>query len=141
MAGTMQFDLVSPERRLVSGQATEVRIPGADGDMTAMPDHAPVIATLRPGVLSVDLDGKTEEYAVFGGFAEIGPEGTTVLAEEAFPVSEVSQDVLDPRIQRAREAHEQASEDTKDAAAKFLADLVAVGDQIGIPSSSRAAAP
>ena len=137
----MQFDLVSPERRLISGQATAVRIPGADGDMTAMPDHAPVIASLRPGVLSVDLDGRTEEFAVFGGFAQIGPDATTVLAEEAFPVSEVSSDVLDPRIRRAREAHEQAPQDTKDAAAKFLADLVAVGDHIGIPTQSRAAAP
>jgi len=53
MANTMQFDLVSPERRLASGEATEVQIPGAEGDMTAMPDHAATITTLRPGLLRV----------------------------------------------------------------------------------------
>jgi len=53
MAETMQFDLVSPERNLASMQVASVQIPGADGQMTAMPNHAPVITTLRPGVLAV----------------------------------------------------------------------------------------
>ena len=58
MAGTLQFDLVSPERRLASVQATEVQIPGADGDLTAMEGHAPTITTLRPGILkAVSADG------------------------------------------------------------------------------------
>ena len=69
MADTMQFDLVSPERKVASGQAKAVRIPGADGDMTAMPDHAPVVTTLRPGILTVEMDGGDQEYAVTGGFA------------------------------------------------------------------------
>ena len=141
MADTMQFDLVAPERKLVSGKATSVRVPGAEGDMTAMPDHAPVIATLRPGVLVAEMENGTEEFAVFGGFAEIGPEGTSVLAEEAFPVSEVNAEVLNPRIERAREAQENAPEDAKGTAAKFLADLVAMGDQIGISTQSRAPSP
>ena len=81
MADTMQFDLVSPERRLASLQVASVQIPGADGDMTAMPDHAPVITTLRPGVLSVDGPSGTTEYLVTGGFAEISSEGASVLAE------------------------------------------------------------
>ena len=81
MAETMQFDLVSPERRLASLQVREVLVPGADGDMTAMPDHAPVITTLRPGVLRVCGPDGTAEYVVSGGFAEITGSGISVLAE------------------------------------------------------------
>jgi F-type H+-transporting ATPase subunit epsilon len=90
MASTLQFDLVSPERRLASLQATEVQIPGAEGDMTAMADHAPTITTLRPGILkAVGAEGTTE-FVVTGGFAEITPKATSVLAELALPVSEVT---------------------------------------------------
>ena len=62
MADTMQFDLVTPERKLASGPVREVRIPGADGDMTAMPDHAPTITTLRPGVLTVARARKIQRF-------------------------------------------------------------------------------
>jgi len=71
MAETMQFDLVSPERNLASMQVASVQIPGADGQMTAMPNHAPVITTLRPGVLAVSGPEGDVSFAVTGGFAEI----------------------------------------------------------------------
>ncbi len=132
MADTMQFDLVAPERRLASGKATAVRIPGTDGDMTAMPDHAPTITTLRPGILSVDLESGTEDFVVTGGFAEITSEGTTVLAEEALPKGEVSSEFMSARIAKAEEARDAAEGDAADAAAKLLADLVAVGQEIGV---------
>ena len=74
-----------PERRLASMEARAVRIPGTEGDMTAMPDHAPTITTLRPGILTVETASGSEEYLVTGGFAEIGAEGTTVLAEIELP--------------------------------------------------------
>ena len=83
MAETMQFDLVSPERRLASMQVAQVQIPGADGDLTAMPDHAPLITTLRPGVLRVSGPQGDAAYVVTGGFAEISPEGTSVLADRS----------------------------------------------------------
>jgi len=133
MAGTMQFDLVSPERRLASLQAHAVQLPGAEGDMTAMPDHAPIITTLRPGILSVETDGgSTEEYFVTGGFAQIASDGTTVLAEAAMPKSEVTSDYLNDLVAKAREAQSEAKPEGADAAAKLVADMVAVGDQIGI---------
>ena len=141
MADTMQFDLVSPERRLASGQATAVRIPGADGDMTAMPDHAPVVTTLRPGIVSVDMDGGTQEYAVTGGFAQITAEGTTVLADEAMPRADVTAEFLSARVKKAEEARAEAEGSAVDDAVKLLADLVALGDEIGIPLTSRAPAP
>jgi len=91
----VQFDLVSPERRLASVEASEVQIPGADGDMTAMGGHASTITTLRPGVLRVVHSGGADEYIVSGGFAEITPTGVSVLAEQALPRGEVTQEVFD----------------------------------------------
>ena len=85
MANTLQFDLVSPERKLASVQATEVQIPGTDGDMTAMEGHAATITTLRPGILKVIGPQGTQAFAVTGGFAEIGASAVTVLAERAIP--------------------------------------------------------
>ena len=132
MANTMQFDLVSPERALASLQASAVQIPGADGDMTAMPDHAPTITTLRPGILSVEAEGGTQSYAVTGGFAEINAEGTSVLAEQAIPTGDVTAELIDGLIATAAAAAENASAETKDAAAKNLADMEALKAALSI---------
>jgi F-type H+-transporting ATPase subunit epsilon len=126
----MQFDLVSPERRLVSGQATAVQIPGADGDMTAMPDHAATVTTLRPGVLSVEMDGGLQEFVVTGGFAQISSEGTSVLAEEALPKGEVTSEFLDERVAKAEAARDAAEGEAVDTAAKRVADLLALKDTL-----------
>lgn len=132
MADTMQFDLVSPERKLASVLAREVRIPGADGDLTAMPGHAPLITTLRPGLLTVVGPEGTVDYAVTGGFAEVSPEGVTVLAERALPKSELSALIHAEMVEQARAAKEQAPMGAADAAAKLLADMEALGGHIGI---------
>ncbi|CUI63228.1 F0F1 ATP synthase subunit epsilon [Cognatishimia activa] len=126
MATTMQFDLVSPERALASLQASAVQIPGADGDMTAMPDHAPTITTLRPGVLTVEGPDGTSSYAVTGGFAEINAEGTSVLAEKAIPTADITAADMDELIATAKDAAENAAAENKDAAAKALADMEAL---------------
>ena len=126
MADTMQFDLVSPERMLVSGQATSVMIPGAEGDMVAMPAHAPIITTLRPGILSVEMDGGTQDFVVTGGFAEVNAEATSVLAEEAMPKAEVTAEMMAERVDAAREAANAATGSALDAAAKRVADLEAL---------------
>ena len=131
MADTLQFDLVSPERRLASVAAREVQIPGADGDMTAMADHAPMITTLRPGVLRVVHGGGSDDYVVSGGFAEVTAGGVSVLAEQALPRAEVTQAVYDEMLAAARAAHSSAASDATDAAAKTVADMVAVGEQLG----------
>lgn len=138
MADTMQFDLVSPERRLASMAVTEVEIPGVEGDMTAMAGHSPTITTLRPGVLKARGPEGDGEYVVTGGFAEIGAEGVTVLAERAVPRGEMTQEHFDEMVAEAREAHAKASEvfvnepGPVDDAAKLLADMVAVGTHIGL---------
>lgn len=132
MADMLQFDLVSPERRLASVQAREVQIPGADGDMTAMADHAPTITTLRPGILRVVHGQGTDEYVVSGGFAEITGDGVSVLAEQALPKSEVSQDAFNSLLSGAREAADIAKSDD---AEKMVADLKAVGAELGLTAS------
>lgn len=132
MADTMQFDLVSPERSLASLQAASVQIPGADGDMTAMPDHAPTITTLRPGILTVNGPDGESSYAVTGGFAEISAEGTSVLAEKAIPTADVSAADMDALVATASDAAANATAETKDAAAKTLADMEALRAALGV---------
>lgn len=126
MAGTMKFDLVSPERRLAATEAAEVMIPGADGDLTVMEGHAPVILSLRPGILRVTGPEGTAEYALTGGFAEIGAAAATVLAEQAVPRAEVTAAFVERLIAEARAAAEGASGPARDAADKLLADLEAL---------------
>lgn len=127
MADTLQFDLVSPERRLSSVQAREVQIPGADGDLTAMAGHVPTITTLRPGVLRVVHTGGTDEFVVLGGFAEITATGVSVLAEQALRRAEVTPDVHARLVEEARAAVAQAQgTDRVDDAGKFLSDVTAL---------------
>ena len=127
MAETLQFDLVSPERRLSSVQAREVQIPGADGDLTAMAGHVPTITTLRPGVLRVVHTGGTDEFVVLGGFAEITATGVSVLAEQALRRAEVTPDVHARLVEEARAAVAQAQgTDRVDDAGKFLSDVTAL---------------
>lgn len=127
MADTLQFDLVSPERRLSSVQALEVQIPGADGDLTAMAGHVPTITTLRPGVLRVVHTGGTDEFVVLGGFAEITATGVSVLAEQALRRAEVTPDVHARLVEEARAAVAQAQgTDRVDDAGKFLSDVTAL---------------
>ncbi|MEM7724507.1 MAG: F0F1 ATP synthase subunit epsilon [Pseudomonadota bacterium] len=133
MADKMQFDLVSPERRLASMEVSALQIPGADGDMTAMPDHAPMITTLRPGILRVEGgEGGDQAYFVTGGFADVAGPSATILAEQAMPVGEVTSDLMDQLIADATAKRDAASDATTDAAAKLLADLVAAKDEINV---------
>ena len=129
MAGTMQFDLVSPERRLASLAASEVQIPGVAGDLTAMEGHSATITTLRPGILKAIGPQGTQAFAVTGGFAEISATGVTVLAERAIPVQDLSASVLDGLVQEAREQAALASADQKDAAEKVVNDILALRGQ------------
>ncbi|MFT6912452.1 MAG: F-type H+-transporting ATPase subunit epsilon [Paracoccaceae bacterium] len=132
MAALMQFNLVSPERRVASLQATEVQIPATDGDMTAMADHSPLITTLRPGVLTViSPDGETK-YAVTGGFAEITAEGTSVLAEQAMLLSDLTADMFKVMSDEAEQAKTSASPEQTDVAAKYAADIAVLGQQVGL---------
>ncbi|MBZ4023850.1 ATP synthase F1 subunit epsilon [Rhodobacter sp. TJ_12] len=132
MADTMQFDLVSPERKLASVQASEVRLPGVEGDLTAMPGHAPVILSLRPGILTVVSTEGTSEFAVTGGFAEVSGETVTVLAERGVTKAELTAAIHAEMVAEAKKVLEAAHPSVADAAAKMLADMEALGSHMTI---------
>ena len=141
MADTVQFDLVSPERLLTSVAAKDVRIPGAEGDMTAMPDHSPLITTLRPGILKVVSTEGEADYVVTGGFAEINADGISVLAEKAIAREDITQEQFKALVDEATDKLAKAQEvyvnepGPVDDAAKLLSDMVAMGEHIGLSAN------
>jgi F-type H+-transporting ATPase subunit epsilon len=136
MADTIRFDLVSPERRVASTDATQVALPGTDGDLAVGPGHEATITTLRPGLLRVETQGGTEEYAVTGGFAEISAESVTVLAERSMAASDMTQESFDAYLEEAEEGARSAADSEEPGvaadAAKLVNDMVAMGGQIGL---------
>jgi F-type H+-transporting ATPase subunit epsilon len=122
MASSMQFDLVSPEAALASMTVSSVEIPGSEGNFTAMPDHAPIITTLRPGVIKASSTEGSFEYVVSGGFVEVNSDSASILAEQAFEKSKVSRDIIESLIADAEKFLENAGTEAKDSADKRLAD-------------------
>lgn len=120
-----KFELVSPERLLVSEEVVSVVIPGSEGEMTVMANHAPVMTTIKPGVVTVKAtSGSEERYVVFGGFADILPSGCTLLAESATPVKDIDRADLARRIQHAKEDLADAkSDEHRTKAELFLGQL------------------
>jgi len=125
MTDKIAFDLVSPERLLLSEDAEMVTIPGTEGDMGVMAGHMPLVSTLRPGVISVSGGSKADErYYVMGGFAEIGASKITVLAEEAVPVSELDAAELDQRLIEAEKALGATASEVERAEAQAAVDRI-----------------
>lgn len=132
MAETLQFDLVSPERKLSSVEATEVQLPGMEGDLTVMVNHAPVLTTLRPGVLRVHHAGGVDEYLVTGGFAETTGEGLSVLAEKSVPLAEANREMLDGLATEANAALETATDENRTALAMRVNDVKELAGQLSL---------
>ncbi len=122
MAAKIAFDLISPERLLLSCEADMVTIPGSEGYMGVMAGHSPLVSTLRAGMIDVSRDGKNDRYFIRGGFAEISPAKITVLAEEAIPMTELDLAVLDQRIKDAQEDEVAAKTDTDRQRAGAMVD-------------------
>ena len=123
-AAKIAFDLVSPERLLLSVMADMVTVPGAEGYMGVMAGHSPLVSTLRAGMIDVLVNGKDDRYFIRGGFAEISPTKITVLAEEAIPMTELDLAVLDQRIADAQEDEIAAKTDRdRQAAGQMVDDL------------------
>jgi F-type H+-transporting ATPase subunit epsilon len=121
MAEAFKFELVSPERLLVSEQVETVVIPGAEGEMTVMANHAPVMTTIQPGVVTVKaVSGREERYVVFGGFADILSTGCTLLAESAVAVKDIDRADIARRIQEAREDVSDAKDDANRTRAELF---------------------
>lgn len=112
------FELVSPEKLLFSGDVESVVAPGAEGQFTVLKDHAPVMTTLKAGVVTVaGGDGKLEKLFVRGGFADVNASGFTILAELALPLSEIDASKLDGDIKNAKEDLSDAKTDAARLAA------------------------
>ena len=123
MADTMKFELVSPERLLMSTQVQQVTVPGSEGEFGVMPNHAPVLSTMRPGILDVTgEDGSKDRIFVRGGFAEVNPGGLTILAEEAIHMDDLDSAALAQQIQNAEEDVADATDDAKKQKAQETLD-------------------
>lgn len=125
MPDAFKFELVSPERLLVSGEVEQVLVPGAEGDMTILAHHAPVLTTLRPGVLEIGrANGEQQRFFLRGGFAEVNPTGLIVLAQTAIDLVELDAGQLAQEIKNAEEDLADATEDAvRDRAQKRLDHL------------------
>jgi F-type H+-transporting ATPase subunit epsilon len=124
MADPFNFELVSPERLLVSGDVEQVLVPGAEGDMTVFAKHAPVLTTLRPGLLDIGFPGgKEQRFFIRGGFAEVNPAGLTVLAETAIDLDELKAEQLAQAIKDAEEDVADLTGDEHDRAQTKLEHL------------------
>ena len=133
MTDTLHLEIVSPERLLKDAEVAMVVVPGTDGDFTALPAHAPLMSTLRPGVFEIFSDeaGFAERLFVKGGLVQISPAGLTILAEETLALDSVDADDLFQKIADAREDVQDAKDDIELATAeKALAWMTVLADEI-----------
>ncbi|MGZ8321878.1 MAG: F0F1 ATP synthase subunit epsilon [Rhodoplanes sp.] len=130
---TFHFELVSPERLMFSGEVTQVDVPGEEGDFGVLAGHAPMVATIRPGVLTIHSDQTAPVMIVVrGGFAEVSASGVTVLAQEVVPVDEIEPDTIQQAIKDAEEDVADAKTDAdRNRAAARLDHLKTLKDALG----------
>ncbi len=117
--GKVEFELVSPEKLLLSERVDMVGVPGEEGNFGVLAQHAPLISAVRPGVIDVHNGGKvTEQIFVAGGFAEVTPARCTVLAEQAVPIAEIDRSAAEQQLKDAGEDLADAKDDAERLAAE-----------------------
>ena len=127
MPDAFHFDLVSPERMVFSGEVEQVDVPGVEGDFGVLAHHAPLIAMIKPGILTVRGTGETQRIVVVGGFAEVNGQGLTVLADMATPVEDFDRGSLASQIKDTEEDVADATDDAeRDATREKLEQLKAL---------------
>ncbi|HWJ71618.1 F0F1 ATP synthase subunit epsilon [Mesorhizobium sp. BR1-1-16] len=133
MADPFPFELVSPERLLLSEPALSVVVPGSEGEFEVLKNHAPFMSTIKPGVVTVTLaSGPAQRFFVRGGFADVNASGLTILAEQAIPVESLNAEDIAKQIRDAEEDVADARDDiSKTAAATRLAQLKDVQAVLG----------
>ena len=124
MADKLHFELVSPAKLLKSEDVDMVVVPGTEGDFGVLPLHAPVVSTLRTGIIEVHNDNATEKLIVVGGFAEVNAEGLTILAEIAKPLSEVDRAAYEAELKDLEEDVQDAKDDEIKARAEKARDQI-----------------
>jgi F-type H+-transporting ATPase subunit epsilon len=132
MAEAYKFELVSPERLLVSESVESIVIPATEGEMTVMANHSPVMTTIKPGIVTVKtVSGKEDRYVVYGGFADILPDTCTLLAESATHIDALNKADITARVERARADIGSAPDDqSRTRAEEFLHQLAALEDAV-----------
>lgn len=125
MADKLHFELVSPAKLLKSADVDMVVVPGTEGDFGVLPAHAPVVSTLRTGVIEVHDGDESEKLLVVGGFAEVNSAGLTILAELATPISEVDKAGYEAELKNLTEDVQDAKDDEAKARAEKARDRVA----------------
>ena len=123
MAEHITFHLVSPERKLASIDAKSVAIPGNEGDITLLPNHADFLTSLRPGILTVEDSSGAQEFLVTGGFVEVSDSVVTVLAEKAARKVDLDETFVQQAIVEAEKEVSNASERQKARAELRVNDL------------------
>ena len=123
----LHFEFVSPESVLFSGAVDQVDLPGSEGDLGVLPGHAPLVTTLRPGIVTIIREGVREPVVVIGGFAEVGPGGLTVLADRAVARADFDLESLASDIKDAEEdVADCKDDDQRDKLARHLDQLRAL---------------
>jgi F-type H+-transporting ATPase subunit epsilon len=122
MADKLQFDLVSPEKRVFAGAVDMVVVPGELGDFGVLAGHAPFMSTIRSGAIAIHDGGAVTRTFIHGGFAEVTPDGLTILAEEAIALDSVKADAVAVDLQQARETLTMARDDMERDAAQAQVD-------------------
>jgi F-type H+-transporting ATPase subunit epsilon len=107
---TFNFELVSPQKVAFSGQVDQVDVPGAEGDFGVLAGHAPLISLLRPGLMTVTAGGEQIKLVVLGGFAEVGPDGLTVLADVATTLEDLDRAALQAQIEKMEQGMKQMAQ-------------------------------
>ena len=127
---TFHFDLVSPEKLAYSGEVDQVDVPGVEGDFGVLAGHAPVVAVIRPGILTVTVGGQHEKIIVLGGLAEISDKGLTVLADVATSMAELDKAAFADKITQMEEDLKEHDGDALDQAITRLDHFKTIQHQI-----------
>ena len=127
---TFHFDLVSPEKIAFSGEVEQVDIPGVEGDLGVMAGHAPLVATIRPGIMTVTVGGKHEKIIVLGGVAEVSEKGLTVLADVATSLDELDRAQFAATISEMEEGLKEHEGDELDLAIERLDHYKSIQQQL-----------
>ena len=124
MAASFNFELVTPERMLFAGAAEQVVVPGAEGDFAVLPGHAPVVSTLRPGILEITLPAGKRRVFVKKGVAEADPARLTVLAQTAIALEDFSSAMIEAELKTAEVERAGAKDDQSRMMAETLVDVL-----------------
>jgi len=119
---TFHFDLVSPSKLVFSGEVEQVDVPGLEGDFGVLAGHAPLVATLKPGVVTVFGDREPQRYVVLGGFAEVSPESLTILADFGWPFDEADPAFIEERIKELEKRRDELDAKLQDVSERALLD-------------------